>query len=217
MKTQYELKLNENQIYLDKLREKLAFYQSIPRDLQGIAQLDVNELMGYASKMEKDPFLVYDAIEAAYRKNFFDKVIHQKYGHLFDEDAEEKFKDRIEILRQQIVGEIALIKVGAARELDTYKNLSQDYKQKVTDLRVGYEKKHQQAIRDAENRAKKFIEQKEAAIRGNFDIDRRAMTSEIKALEDQLSQNDQIIMRMKMKQFMYRWHINVQLKKMIER
>lgn len=217
MKTDYELILNQNQIRLNQLTEKLAFFRSIPADLQGIAALDVAELLGYVAKMEKDSFLVYDAIEAAYHKNFFEKVIHRKYGHLFDDDAATKFNDRIEILRQRVVGEIAFIAVGAARELDHYKNLSEDLRRKLAKVQFNYENQHDQATRDAEMRAKKFIEQKEAAMQNQYATDLLRYQQEIQALEDQQSQNDNMIMRMKMKQFLYRWHINTQLKKMIER
>jgi len=86
----------------------------------------VAELLGYVAKMEQDSFLIFDAIEEVYHKNFFDKVIHRKYGHLFDDDADKKFNDRIDILRQHLVGEVCIIKVGAARELDHYKKLSED-------------------------------------------------------------------------------------------
>jgi hypothetical protein len=66
----------------------------LPKELAGLAVLEASELFSYISKIETDPFKVYEGIENAYHERFLEKVIFKKYGHLFDDDQESKFQDR---------------------------------------------------------------------------------------------------------------------------
>jgi hypothetical protein len=69
---------------LDSLCQKLATFQALPKDLAGLAACQPSELLEYVSKIEKDPFKVYEAVEMAYRENFLEKVVFHKYCHFFD-------------------------------------------------------------------------------------------------------------------------------------
>ena len=124
MKTEYDLILNANQKYLDTLTRKLATFQALPKDQLGLAACKPSELFDYVSKIERDPFKVYEAIETAFHEDFLEKVIFHKYGHLFDENAEDKFNERFKQITSDVRDEIALLKVQSAYEIKFYQNLA---------------------------------------------------------------------------------------------
>lgn len=71
--------------------------------------------------------------------NFFEGVVYQKYGHLFEEDSEAKFLEKMEGIRDRVMEEVALLKVSAAGELDHYKTLSDDRLSEIKDLKSNFE------------------------------------------------------------------------------
>ena len=136
MKTEYELILNANQKYLDGLQSKLAVFKALPRDLIGLANCEAEELFDYVSRIEKDPFKVYEAIETAFHENFLEKVIFQKYGHLFDDDQEGKYNERFEKVLYEVRNEISLLKAQSAYELMYYKRLSILRQEEINQLKI---------------------------------------------------------------------------------
>lgn len=80
----------------------MAVFQNMPAELSGLATLPLQEVFAEIAKLESDPFKIYDIIEAVYRQNFLEKPIIKKYGHLFDDNAEGKFKKRFEEIRNTV-------------------------------------------------------------------------------------------------------------------
>ena len=58
--------------------------------------MPLTEILGYVAKLENDPLVVYNCIEEAYKKpSFLEPAVFKKFAHLFDENAEFKFKEQI--------------------------------------------------------------------------------------------------------------------------
>lgn len=83
--------------------------------------MKISEIFKVIAKLEPDPFTIYDTIEEAYHKNFLEGVIMIKYSHLYDENTEEKFMAQIKRFRNEVVEQIASIKVGTANEIEMQK------------------------------------------------------------------------------------------------
>lgn len=55
--------------------------------------MECAEILKYVAIVENNPIQLYEAIEKAYYPNFLEPAVYKRYNHLFDDEAEEKFKD----------------------------------------------------------------------------------------------------------------------------
>jgi hypothetical protein len=56
--------------------------------------------------------------------------------------------------------------------------------------------------------------QQSAALVSKYQTEIEDLKQKLKSLEDQEGQNDQVIMNLKVKNFLFRWHIQMELQKM---
>lgn len=114
MKRQFEVSLNDLRNCNEDMMEKVALYQEMIPEGFPLLDMRMEEIFSQIALIERDPLIIWDAIEKAYHKGFFIEVIEKNFEKLMSgqgvdpnqlqyelEGVKEDFEDKWNRMKQQ--------------------------------------------------------------------------------------------------------------------
>lgn len=70
------------------MARKLEKFELLPVDRRFLANMSLKEIFKACTVLESDPHVVWEELEAAYRKRFLEPVVFKRYSYVFNEHLE---------------------------------------------------------------------------------------------------------------------------------